>query len=647
MPLLAGSSSTIPSFTRRQVQTTAKTNNAIEGFTGLLQLLTSVIAVGTTVLFPQLGPAASLFEGLALEALDLNSFFSSSKETQQKRLPYLIVNSLINFSVSASSVRNAFGYSRNIVARGLGSDTTKAQFFTREKTAGFKELYKKARVGEDGFQLIKNRTLTELLATKKIDAEVLKRSEPFEEALQKEFGDVYKKGQRTPEGYNVYSGEFIYTNKDMAILRGISKKIYFKDRYQNRFNAREFFNRRYKRQFITDEEIIERLNGLSYNARKTLKRTSLKESIYDRLTRVSKELYPRTFKQKFNAIFASNRANFITQVGQLGNPNDFAREIVNRPTHWLINKIRVYTDKFFAKFKITRWSSASKRFNAINAELKKLGKSAHIFRSQRFVMGYRIVRSYNGINEVIIFFNPKNTNAKTPGSINFLGKKTVITTISDAHLKFWNSVQHPGNFYLKGGSGFPPIAVSQGGRNSRAFGGIVEGILQQALLASISVGPLRNIFSLVTNSKGVIRDLAKGVYFAKWSKVFEDTVIRLAPHKLAKIAGNVIAAPFGTFAQRQTQRIALGFVKGFQYTKSSTYYAKNGIKLKRTRTLLGGSGFSFNELLKNSIPASFRASALRKLPKSYGGSRAVTSIGANYKGRRTAINVRRVGSVFK
>lgn len=74
---------------------------------------------------------------------------------------------------------------------------------------------------------------------------------------------------------------------------------------------------------------------------------------------------------------------------------------------------------------------AGKALSALDLKLmwsiKQLQKHGTLLLDQEFLLGFRVIEN-NGISSYVTFlFNPLNTNAKTPGSKNFGGKKPVMT----------------------------------------------------------------------------------------------------------------------------------------------------------------------------------------------------------------------------
>lgn len=613
------------------------------GFLGLLRILLTIAEIGGSLLLPELAPIFVVAGALSQESIDIYEYVSASPETRRSRTGSFILSTLVNILPAAVVVRSEYGASKTVIGIIDRRFSDGVRWVVRGEE-GFDDAVRLSKLNPSKYTRITRRAERELIAARQIDPKRIMVVDKFEKALQKEFNHTF-----TTSGYiggrYAKEGEFIFSNKDLAIFRRLARRLYYGQ--------------------ATESEIIRGFSKTSLQAEGLLTKnwvwrgalTKEGNELAYKLTEIGSHLQPQSFTQFANRTFAGKWGNRLTQFFQLGNPNDLARELMNKPFNKLTRILKKNIAQWSKSLKLSEsriakavegvekgLKASTKKFLYINEQLKKHG---FVFEDQSFVMGYRVLQALPVSSLVIIYFNPQNTNAKTPGSKNYGGKKEVITTLTNTHLAAWRTRLDPGAFYLKGGGGFPPIAIYPGGK--RAFAMEVSTPLMGAFLSSVPLPALRNLLSVASNLKGVGKSVAQGTYSAKWLSTVEDTFQRLLPNKVAKLAGGVLGAPFGKVASGHLQRLALATSKGFQYTRTSSSIV-NGHTIKRTSTQFSFNrpgGFNPSQLVKNGIPTSVRSTMLRQIPQSYGGNRQVGAVGSQFKGQRTAQNVRRIPGLFK
>ena len=622
------------------------------GWVGVLRIVFTVAEILGSIIFPEFAPALTIAGAVAQEALDIVGFSNLSEEQRNKRTGSFILGSIVNIAPVVAVARSTWGTSKNVVK--MIDKRTKDGFrYIVKGEKNFERALELTHINPEKYSRITRQTERQLFNRRRIDIRQFKKTDDFEVALQKEFKD-WNVRYRTAN----YEGNNYVGNKDMAVLRRLSRSL-----HQDQFRPAG--------KKLGDRGILRAYNKLTPEAQRALNGLVISEKIektgdvYRRLTRIGGMLEPQTWTQKVNRVFAGKWGNRITQAVQLGNPNDMAREILNKP----FNKLTRMMKKRVAQF--SRWvmrseekigiaaeevmrkgfrswagkisKAAAKNFVRINEGLKRNG---FVFVDQEFVMGFRVVQAGPTSSQIMVFFNPITTGAATPGSKNYNGKPELLISLANVHINAWKLSMDPGHFYLKGGSGFARIALTSGGRH--AYTGTVNLMAYGAFMAFIPLSALRNVLSVGSNFKNVGKDISKGIYQAKWRDTLVNTFERLLPNKIAKLVGAVAGAPFGKVASSHAQRIALALSKGNQHTKTKTRIV-NGVKIKNTRTLWGPGkhGFNWKHVGKGALPASVRAQALRGIPKGRGNSRTVSAVGAHFKGNRIAKNVRRIPGLFK
>lgn len=161
-----------------------------------------------------------------------------------------------------------------------------------------------------------------------IDPRRLGRDNAFEKALQKEFNEMNIQ-------YSNVNGKQYVGNKDLAIMRKMAYDIHYK-------RAISIFDT-VKRMTPEAQAAIGRL---SYAKRFT----GNAHKFVQRVVRASNMLKPQTIGQRLGRLFGGRRAYKITQTVQLFNPNDAAREMLNKTFNPVIRKMKKSIRAYFNKF---------------------------------------------------------------------------------------------------------------------------------------------------------------------------------------------------------------------------------------------------------------------------------------------------------
>lgn len=466
---------------------------------------------------------------------------------------------------------------------------------------------------------------------------------------------------------NMLNEDGYYYNKDRALLRRIN-------------NAKNFLS--------SNPEGFERLissslEGLSPEMKAVL--TNLGDgNIRNSINTLVQYTESQKLTSRINRIFASGESdwaskefwrqvksgkilkssNFYTQAAQALNANDVGRELITKPFNALIRQNKKLMKKYQERF-INKWL---KKYAARSAEeirlegeidreietvfrkitkkskgrdgeyrrklAKKLTKgtkyaekikreierSGGHYAGGSLVMGWRILQDLGKVKQVQVYFNKMNTNALTPGSKNKGGKKDIIMPLTEHQLKMWKHSGSESSYYLS------HFAISRGGR---PLGFEVKSGIFSNFLSFVPLPALRNILSVVSNTKTVIKDMVKGEYFNNWIKEFSQTIKRLWVHKVGKLAGSTLGI-FGKGIGKEGQRLGLGIAKGFQHS--------GGQRL---------GSFSVRGLIKETAPTAFKGTALRKGQRRVGTGKLKTNAQAKLSAGRYLTNIRRIGGIPK
>lgn len=375
--------------------------------------------------------------------------------------------------------------------------------------------------------------------------------------------------------------------------------------------------------------------------------------------------------------------NFYTQAAQALSANDVGREIITKPFNALIRKNKEFL-KEYKKQWIDRWTNkylmneieaqssgpiaraagkkaqslaesmsltraADKEISELSLEFssktraqgsyikQKLARSIikgtkyeekirrEIGKQGRYwggslVMGYRVLQELEGMKVIQVYFNKVATNAHTFGSKNRGGKKDIIMPITNHMLKKWKKAASHSEFYLS------HIALSRGGR---PIGYEVQDGFFSNFLSFVPLPALRNILSVISNFKSVIKDISKGTFFSSWFSEFSKTVKRLYIHKLGKLGGSFLSI-LGEGIGKEGQRIGLGIAKGFQHS--------NGQSLGK---------FNIRGILKETLPQGVRGTVLRAGQGRLKQGKMRTASQTNLSAQRYETNIRRIVGIPK
>lgn len=649
---------------------------------------------GAQVFLPAITIAGALFQ----EGLDVVSYVND-KKSAVRNLEFGI-STTINVLSLGFSLGGVFGASRNVlrindtnlksgfryVVRGSDefSEAASALNSGAKTSTRFKSIERVRNYQERN--LIKNGTIKPYSETRVFDQ--------FETALQQEFGAKIKTGNakemnmtRRFKWYNK-NGDFEFSNRDISIIR-YSAKQYAKGNWELEKALRYIPNKlsksardslrivRIGKSFKFKNPEIQSLFGKRLESLSSLygKRLSNYVALKENVARqMYKNFLERLGNNKYFHFFGTKQGRTLTQIGQLSNPNDIARELVNRPLSVFMNGYKVEKGTLmarlfpnligkefkglrqmttqirnFAKTKFPRFygilekgvkTKAMRLYKETKDAIEKVGVKT---KDDTFLMGWRVINHSTSYEEVIFFFNPINTRAMTPGSKNYGGKKPIHTVLPTNHLKALKEANNPGEMYLKGGYGYGPIALSPGGRRPLNYS--IETDMFTLVALSMPIEPLRNILSLVSNVKGVIRDVSKGVYAGKFTRVFVNTLERSWETKLGKVLGNAMGNVISKELGQHMSRVFGATLQGFTRTKSSTVVI-NGQKKHFTRTTFSFSNsFKPHTLIRKGLGQGALSFGLKRLPKQ--AIDKTTTTRSNIKYKRYGTTLRRVGTIWK
>lgn len=663
---------------------------------------------GAQALIPIITIVGSLFQS----GLDVVSLANSQKRTSD--VINFGVSTFINLFSLGAALKGTYGASKNIlrvaddtakdgvryIVRGTEefADAAKALMGGTKVSRSFKSIERVSIINEQ--KLIKKGVVPPFSSSKVISQ--------FEAELQREFSAKFTRAQDGEtiiarggrDFYKAREGEYVLSNRDLSILRyGISRYANGKITKQElvrlfqksgssaakdslnmvkQGNKWLFKNKRVENIFIERIERVKSFYGKTVMPYNVALKTPSKVRLFfeDVLERVSESKSYKFFGGSKESGFGIGKYRItghkITQYGQMTNPNDIAREVVNHGERWLLNGFKItkgplkgfevkgirayigrlnkYVEKKLpALTKIINLGKKTRTF-AIYKEVKKgIQEFGVATKDDTFLMGWRIINENKNWKEVVLYFNPQNTNAKTPGSYNYGGKKAIHTILPTTTLDILKNSSNPGSIYLLGGEGIQPIAKAPGGRRAADFS--IANDLFMLMTLSMPIEPLRNILSLVSNVKTTIHNVAIGTYGARFLPTLKNTFERLWVSKVGKIAGSAIGGILGAEIGGHLSRIIKGTLQGFQYTTSSQRVV-NGHKLTFKRTKFSfdhkdrqGRTFRANNLYKQAFGQNVLSASLKRLPKS---SLTVPSTTRNQlKYKRYGSQVRRVGSVFK
>lgn len=625
----------------------------LDGLVGIFRILGLIVEIGASILFPAAAPAIAIGGGLFQETLDIYTFATSRQGA--KDITNFTLGALVNF-IPTALVAKDFKASKSVLRIADKTESNGFRYVIKGIDPEYSTSLSKVGLnkGVDTISIARQKALIQKGILPRWTNKINKLD--FEEALQYSFNSTIK-GEKILSGYHgkayyLKEGDTLFSNRDLSILRNEVRQIS-------------------KGRRLNEQQIVKNMNRLSKSAKAALgmdiivSRRAMFSSMgrerhfIDKLNSLS-QLYIRhetnllantgkqmgVFEKGFKW-FGSKWGRRVTQAGQLPNPNDMAREALNKPTGWLLNgvKIKNKDKKTIAEWKgLKNWSKnlgakleqkmpkvakilkapgksrAVMKFNYIKEQLEKHGV---VVNDTQFLMGWRVLDKSQLYSRVVFYFNPMTTSARTPGSLNYGGKPSFDKTINNKHLDALQASNSPGSMYLKGEGGYLPVALSPGGKRPVAMD-ITNELVQFALLADNLgpwIDPLRNILSLVSNTKNVITDLARGTYGAKWSNTLSNTFQRLYVNKITKIVGSTVGGIVSQEAGAHLSRLLKTSAQGFQHTKSKIVYV-NGKKITKKYTK-----FSFNEkfrdgktwhwqpLVKQGIPLTGKSAVLRRAPK--------------------------------
>lgn len=318
---------------------------------------------------------------------------------------------------------------------------------------------------------------------------------------------------------------------------------------------------------------------------------------------------------KTKQVFKSG--NFYTQAAQMLSANDVGRELITKPFNSLTRQVKKGMSALRKRLK--KWKGIGKAISAEERLKRVLEKEGRLFENN-YTIGYRILQDLGKTKTIIVHFDRLNTAALTPGSKNFGGKKPVVlVNIPNHMIHRWNKAANPGAFYNR------YFALSNGGR---AIGFEVADHMFGMFLTFVPLPALRNILSVMSNLKGVAKDIARGKYFSSWTGKFKETVNRLWIHKIGKLGGSFLSIG-GKGLGKEGQRIGLGIAKGFQHSKGQKF-----------------GSFNWNRFAKDVSPNVFAGTAKRVRRNKFG-SKRLTASQSSFGIKRVGTNLRRIPGAFR
>ena len=438
--------------------------NNLWGFIGFLRiaiLVTEIVSsLVASALAPSILPAVIALGTIGSQTLDSYQYATNQINTSQ-----FAVSTIINFVPLGLEARN-FKYSTQVFKIADPKSSTGFRYIVDGIDRGFNNVFKNLAKGwrPSGPNIKLIRKFQErTLINRHIIPPFLKKfkSSEFEEALQLAFGGsaniLSEKG-----GQFITSGvrQGIFRNLDLAKIRRqiwrlhegnttIKKSIsYFQKTLSKK--ARAEINENY-------EPILKHL---------------LK--VFRRSLQVSEKVQKGGKLLNLFKWFGRRSGRGFTQFAQMGEANDVAREVLNRPVglflggrlQFLGKDYRIFGKKFARMGGLRGWarklrskmptvqkilkSPITKKLAAKYAFYKEqLGKRGVLCRSDTFLMGWIYRQKHPFYSTVTFYFNPKNTNAKRLGSKNWGGKRTITTRLSNDHLNYLRFTLDTGKVYFK------------------------------------------------------------------------------------------------------------------------------------------------------------------------------------------------------
>ena len=683
-------------------------DDPFDGIVTVLRIGMVIGEIALSLLFPKIAPFIAIGGSAIHQAIDTQQFAQIKNPTLSSKLLFG-AGTLMNIAPIAFIGRRLMKTSKNVLQ--MNDGVGDARYIVRGRHKEYDHLFQAWDAGQNifeagGLKMVSIATQNRLIASGRIPKQfVLQKKADFDKVLGKMFspgkggtgfGKMWQGGYGTKVRYSAKKG-YIYTNRDWAIIENLIEK-----RAKNKITMPDILEKVRKSLGLQAKGALDigkidkwwlwykygpninlkPLNSLLKNQKVIWRTDFIKKEFAAKIEKLA-DLYYASFLakplvqsrsgiRKFFDWFAGQRGIFFTQLGQLPNPNDFARELLRQPQKALLDgSFRIpiaFGRTAEGKLAVTKWfyplgkkfkkigglrgwarsvQKASKtiqkvkritknvyrHYDMINKQLKKVGV---VTQSQEFLMGWRVIYAERFGSTVQMFFNPINTRAKTPGSFNFAGKPSLTTVVSNRFLRILATDPHPGKLYLKGGRGYSPIARSAGGRKRHFL------FLSQAfslLSLYFPLGALRNILSLASNTKQVIVKSAKGTFLPTWKYTFKNTLERLWINRVTRIigqtAGNILSSEMGM----HTSRILKNVSQGFQRKKSETVMV-NGKKVRFQRTVIDFSKpYRAQTVYKEALLTTTRSVALRRV-------RRGTSVKNRLKNRRQGAALRRTGRLL-
>lgn len=653
----------------------------------ILGTIAATIIPGAQPLIPLIAIGGALFQG----ALDTISYVNDEK-TVSRSVSYGI-SMFLNVASLGISLKTVYGASKNVLR--VVDDKAKDGF--RYILRGSEEFNEAGKAflasGKTG-----NRFKSVQRITIKKEQELIRKGiikpyteqkvwNEFEIALQQEFKStqIQKRQLASYRGQEYYSkkGQYLFTNRDMAIVRNGIKNLSI-----GKIGAREFVRKELNKLSSTAKEVLQ-LEKLGRNA--VFKSPELEGQFMKRIDRLTnlygsklkneivdiapknwwekkvEKFYEWLSTKKGYTFFGTSKGHKFTQLAQSSNPNDIARELENRAEGiilngfkgkqgtWLENvefkglraytkQIREYMQTQFPRLaEIVKNGFKTKTFKMYKEIKENIEKHGVKTKDDTFLMGWRVVNYSKHFSEVIFYFNPKNTRAKTAGSKNYGGKKPVHTILPTPQLNTLSIVNDPGKMYLKGGHGYTAIALSPGGKRGLDYE--ISSDIFALITLTMPIEPLRNILSVVSNVKSTIVNLSKGTYGARFVPILRNTLERLIPNKITKIAGVALGGVISQELGQHLSRTFKGALQGFQRTTTTTKVV-NGHKLKFTRTSFSFSNtFKPTNMIKQMVGQNVLSASMKRLPKASLDTPSTTRL--RLKSKRYGTQLRRIAGVYK